>query len=269
MLTSWSEVESALQDEIIKGKIVDYREVLPSHKTRSFRVRKNPGDILGCCTHHNASKTQDPAKTAAYHVGPNHVCSKGCPGILYTFAISQEIEQDKVILCRNLFDITWSQGKKGDEDHEEWSGDENRHLVSILMMGDFDETNRKGKSGNPTVGQMDRWYYLVSWLKQTFDFDNGGLFGHFDFGKYHCPGKMIRGQIEDSRAIVPGLDTDKEWQEALLRWNSSCLPKWGADGIWGNESKRALVDFERAHKHKVDGIQDPFTELLLIKKYGP
>ena len=63
------------------------------------------------------------------------------------------------------------------------------------------------------------------------------------------------------------LVTDLDWQQALLRWRPDCLPRYGADGQWGNESRAALAAFERAHTHRVDGLRDPFIEILLLRKY--
>lgn len=262
----WTEVETAIEDAVDRGKLLDWRGVLPTHKTRTFRQRETPADILGVCTHHGASTNQDPRKTARYHVGPNHISDKGCPGIVYGAVISDEVAPEQVILCHNLFDITWSQGKGGDK--PEYSGDENRHLLSVLVMGDFDEDDRPGKSGDPSTSQIGRWRWFTSWLEGLFGFGGMGHFGHYHFGKFHCPGRAMREQIRCRRAGCIGLTDDRAWQEALLRWDPTCMPKYGADGDWGGESKRALVAFERAHKHKVDGVQDPFTELLLQQNYS-
>jgi hypothetical protein len=266
---TWDDVDRAVEKALREGWLADYRKRLPTNPTKRFRSRKSPADVLGCCTHQSASRNQDPRNTAAYHSGPNHVSATGCPGLLYTLAISQDIEPGKVLLCNDLRSETWSQGKAPTAEHPEWSGDENRHLVSILMMGDFDEpaTGHRGKSGDPTSLQIKRWKKATNWLRALFGFDGLGYFGHYHFGKGACPGRVGRQLVECRRLGYEGLQGDREWQEALLRWDPECLPEYGADGDWGNESKRALVAFERAHKHRADGIQDPFTELLLLRKY--
>jgi len=263
----WGDVDVAIGQAIVDGWLADYRGTLPQHATKSFRKRTAPSDILGVCTHHSASKNQDPARTAAYHVGANHVSATGCPGLLYSFAISAAVEPTKVILANSLDSATWSQGKADDGRHPEYSGDENRHLVSVLVMGDFSEAFRRGASADPSPSQLSRWRKVTSWLEELFGFDAAGYFGHFDFGKAACPGQTLRHLISSRRRAARTLVTDRDWQEALLRWRPHCLPKWGADGHWGNESRRALVEFEREHTHKVDGIRDPFVELLLLKKY--
>lgn len=263
-MTTWDDVDLAVGEAIADGHIADYRGALAEHHTKRFRQRLEPSDILGVCTHHSANTNQDPRQTAEYHVGPNHMSASGCPGFCYTAAISDHVEEGKIILCRDFRDITWSQATDG---RGNWSGDENRHLIATLVMGDFDENGRHGKSGDPSDSQILRWQWWTSWLEDLFGFDGLGYFCHAQFGKVHCPGRLLRLQTQCRRTGLVGLRDDKDWQQHLLRWDPACLPRFGADGHWGYESKRALVAFELAHKHRADGIQDPFTELLLLRKF--
>ena len=265
--TTWDDVHRACQEAFDDGWLIDYRKELPKHETRRFRRRKAPADVLGSCSHHSASRNQDPKRTARYHIMPgSHVSEEGCPGLLYTFVISQTVEPGKVLLANDLESITWSQGKST-KGKPEWSGDENRHLVSVLTMGDFNEERRKGKSGEPTQSQLERWDRVQDWLAELFGFGPGAYFGHFDFGKAYCPGKTIRERIAARNKDAPSIASDLAWQQNLLKWNPECLPEYGADGDWGGESRRALIAFERENTHRADGIQDPFTELLLLNKY--
>jgi hypothetical protein len=268
MEKTWVDIDDAIYLATNSGHIADYRGRLANHSTKHFRIRTNPSDVLGVCSHHSAGVSQDPQAVARYHVGPNHISQTGCPGLCYNFVISQDVEPTSVILARDLREICWSQAvdTKGNQD---WSGDENRHLLSILVMGDFNETNRLGRSGDPAMQQLQRWEWLTQWLSELFGFDGLGYFGHYHFGKIYCPGRVLRRRIESHRAQCQGFSSDQEWQEALLRWNPQCLPRFGADGVWGYESRRALAVFERENSHKTDGIQDPFTELLLMRNYPP
>lgn len=266
---TWDAVETVIQQAILDGYLADYRKKLKRHPTKTFRRRTRPADILGVCSHHGASANQDPQQMAQYHAGPNHISPTGCPGINYTAVISDTIEPEKVILCHDPISITWSQGVGDDSDHPQWSGDENRHLISVCVLGDFSEFNRRGKSGDPTTSQILRWTWFTTWCEEIFGFNGLGYFGHYHFGKAHCPGQAIRRQIECQRAGHIGLIDDRQWQLSLLKWDKGILPKHGPDGDWGYESKRALLAFEAAHKHRIDGIQDPFTELLLLRKYPP
>jgi hypothetical protein len=65
------------------------------------------------------------------------------------------------------------------------------------------------------------------------------------------------------------METDKEWQQALLKWNPNCLPKYGADGKWGNESKSALCLFQRSNRLDCTGYQDNFSHLKLYHVLYP
>ena len=50
----------------------------------------------------------------------------------------------------------------------------------------------------------------------------------------------------------------KTLQRALLKAGEK-LPKFGADGHFGNETESAVKSFQKAHKLKVDGIPGPNT----------
>jgi peptidoglycan hydrolase-like protein with peptidoglycan-binding domain len=43
-------------------------------------------------------------------------------------------------------------------------------------------------------------------------------------------------------------------QTELLKWNSKCLPKYGADGDFGKETDTAVRAYQKAHRLEVDGI---------------
>ena len=266
----WAKANEALERAIKDGWIIDLRDVMPRHKTKKFRRRRSQKDIFGKCDHHSASTNQIPEKTGEYHVGSNHVSEDGCPAILYTAGTSQLIYPGRVLLFNDLEDIPWSQGKGDDGQHEDWSGDENRHLLSFLVFGDFDEGGRRGRSRCPSVPQLDAREMFNMWSQEVFGFGDDGMFSHSDFGKAYCPGHVIRSDNEALRRDCPAkkLVTGLDWQEHLLRWRPGCLPKYGPDGDWGNESRAALSAFEREHFHKVDGRRDPFIQFVLLKKYA-
>jgi peptidoglycan hydrolase-like protein with peptidoglycan-binding domain len=52
-------------------------------------------------------------------------------------------------------------------------------------------------------------------------------------------------------------------QEALLKWNPTCLPKWGADGDFGGETEKALRAFQEAAGLPVTGVYDETTRKAL------
>lgn len=52
-------------------------------------------------------------------------------------------------------------------------------------------------------------------------------------------------------------------QEALLRWDAMCLPKYGADGDFGAETEKAVQAFQQAAGLPVTGIYDEATRAKL------
>ena len=52
-------------------------------------------------------------------------------------------------------------------------------------------------------------------------------------------------------------------QEALLKWDPTCLPKWGADGDFGSETEKALRAFQESAGLPVTGVYDEATRKTL------
>jgi peptidoglycan hydrolase-like protein with peptidoglycan-binding domain len=52
-------------------------------------------------------------------------------------------------------------------------------------------------------------------------------------------------------------------QEALLKWDSTCLPKYGADGDFGGETEAALKAFQASESLPVTGVYDETTRKVL------
>lgn len=57
----------------------------------------------------------------------------------------------------------------------------------------------------------------------------------------------------------------KELQKLLLKWKSSILKKYGADGDFGNETVEAVKAFQKAHNLTIDGIVGKQTYAALEK----
>jgi len=258
------DIEQEIQKAIEDGLLLDKRSIMPSGKDSIGRVKRWPNrpldKILGCCIHQNAGGN-DPVETAKYHTSKqNHITpGRPLPSICYHIAIPDG--ESSPWLVANPAWRTYSQGFKG-------PGDENTHLISILVMGDFYARGHQGSEKGPSSSQILCLNKALEWVKKTFGFGNEGIFGHYHFGKAQCPGYFLEEYIETLRKDAPDLKTIGQWQRALLRWNPKCLPKYGDDGQWGEESKRALVRFQTDMKIQVTGVRDPFTELMLIRRYS-
>ncbi|MDO4866148.1 MAG: peptidoglycan-binding protein [Clostridia bacterium] len=54
-----------------------------------------------------------------------------------------------------------------------------------------------------------------------------------------------------------------QMQRALLIWNANCLPKWGADGDFGEETEDALKAYQKLAGLPVTGVYDDATREAL------
>jgi hypothetical protein len=225
-----------------------------------WKTRTSTHDIIGQCIHHSAGvNVTNPFSVAIYHTGPNHISENGLPGICYTICIP---DTDELPWLTSDFEyITSAQGAP-DDVHP---GDENRHLIPILVMGSFTGPGCRGRLLKPTARQLKHLARVTAWLSDTFDYGTEGIFGHYHFGKPACPGGYLTVWIENMRANGRQLALTEDWQYALTHIIPNCLPKYGIDGQWGNESRRALIAFQRQCGLRVTGVQDAFTELMLMR----
>ena len=58
-------------------------------------------------------------------------------------------------------------------------------------------------------------------------------------------------------------DDVRAMQRALLAWNPDCLPKWGADGDFGEETEEALKAFQKSAGLPETGVYDDATRKAL------
>ena len=382
------------------GIFMDRRDLMPQG---SGRWPTHPiTDVLGCCIHQSGSSNMtDPIKTAKYHTSTsNHITpGRAMPSICYDFVIADA--DGPAWLVANPLDRKYEQGSS------KHPGDENRHLLSILVMGSFSAPGYAGYRPGPTLRQLRCLEVLVHWCKDVFAFDDNALMAHSDFGKstcltgdtkvpllngteatleslhrtgkphwfyscdekgqivaggpsfvqktgikretvrisldngkditctpdhlflttesgylpagdltpgmslmpfrrrvnsrgyeevftkkkgpitdvydvvncqpqhnfglsagvfvHNCPGSALVEWIETRRVDAQQLETAEDWQAALLQWDPDCLPKYGVDGDWGDESKFALSKFQRWAGIKPTAFQDVFTELMLLR----
>lgn len=259
-------VEKAIVEAVADGWMVDIRESIQTANERYDTNRYNwpirlLSEVLGQCTHHNASSNvSEPSKTAGYHTSKkNHITpGRPLPSIVYPICIP---ENGKVLITGDILSRTYAQAYGGGP------GDENLHLVAVLVMGGFKAPGYRGYSEAPTNAQMVAHTKACQWLGELADFGPEGNFYHAHFGKPQCPGYTLMKKIDGWREQSADLVSATDWQQALLRWDPNCLPKYGADGDWGRESRYALVRFQRQKGMKATKMQDPFTELVLLRDY--
>lgn len=60
----------------------------------------------------------------------------------------------------------------------------------------------------------------------------------------------------------------KTMQDLLLRWDTRCLPKYGADGDFGGETEAAVKAFQTAADLPVSGVYDAVTDTALLLRSG-
>ena len=214
------------------SKTVDLVLFLVKHAWKRWRLRKAI-QIKAIVVHCTGSDNQDPHKTNAYHVGPNHISKTGCPRICYADFI------DKIgtrYLCNSPLDITWQAGV--------W----NAVSVGIVMAN-------TGKD-RPPVAQIQALLSVILEYCLRFKIPpikprwtrGPGLLGHSEAGWLAkkslklCPGRFIN---LDAMRLVICLR-----MQTLLRDHG--LYMGGLDGKWGKKSKAALAAFVYAEVEPLD-----------------
>jgi hypothetical protein len=202
---------------------------------------------------------------------------RGWPGIAYTFvvpAIPAMVDGKlEVYRCHD------------DEVVSYHTGGYNRSGVGVVMAGTYRSRHlRSTKARDPDPTAMIAMEELVlDYLLPRYGLKpESALRGHFDAGKAACPGDFLeqwvrhrRGEdVEDPVAVADidpvtlaeeltvdrrPLGEDSERQQALIDLGFD-LGKWGADGVWGEASKGALLGFQHTVGIVVDGRWGPQTE---------
>jgi len=262
-------------------------DALPHGGTKTWR-RRDVDRLLGFAIHHTAGG-DDPRKTAAYHLGANHTSSDGMPGLAYTFFIRKD---GAIWWAWDLDMATWSQGGgtvpdadgDGDVDRADGLGRANAHYLAIVLGGSFrSRWNRNG--GTPTFRQLLAMQVLIGHLTGRCSADDiprelfgalshlstGDVWPHSAFGKAACPGEGVEtliGLMQKTYCANGSVWSDGEWQRALVKLGYD-LGGWGfnedgVDGQWGEDSKEALVKFQRDRGLPLTAHRDRATEAALF-----
>lgn len=197
-------------------------------------------------------------QVAEYHTGTeSHLHAGGVESIAYTFAIRRN---GQIVLCNDFDRAVWSQGFKGRP------GDENAEFMSVMFEGLFRGPGvTDPTAGEPNDEQMLSALALWRICRRAWEWNEEDLYGHYHFGKPACPGDTIGTLIESVRANVeeplPDLSTVEGRQQALrdLGYYTGAV-----DGLWGPQSRGALIRFQDDRDLVPDGIWGPRTEEAIV-----
>lgn len=106
--------------------------------------------------------------------------------------------------------------------------------------------------------------------------------GHRDVRPTSCPGAnlyaeigeinrlAIEDEMEDPMSVRPGDvgEAVKKFQQGLIGWNSNALPRFGADGDFGDETEEWVKNFQDSQDLTLTGVIDGVTGALLLE-YRP
>jgi len=200
---------------------------LPVHQKRRWKARRKP--IERIYLHCTGGTNQDPAGTARYHVRPNHISSKGCPGICYHDFIDSE---GTVYHCTEYDRVTWHT-----------KGHNNTSLgVVLAYLGDDDP---------PPDAQLSAAIEHCAALMISCGLCPSDVLGHREAGS----GSLLdrRGPVRLAKTC-PGLKIHMpSFRAAVCKSAQEFLRKAGLykaglyrgkiDGVWGQKSKSAQVLF--------------------------
>lgn len=204
--------------------IVDFVQRLP--RDRPWPDQRALTDIVGIVLHHTAGD-RDPDVEAQDHIDKN-----GWPGLGYHYWVEKD---GTTLLCNHLTDVTYSQGG-GTPPLPYVQG--NTNFLSIVLRGRLHEEG-------PTEAQQLAALWLVARLRFHLDIHPDMVFGHQEFKATICPGEggmmLVRRLAGQGLAVRPYVPRNvKQVQRALLRLGYP-LPRWGDDGVWGAETRQALL----------------------------
>lgn len=231
--------------EYLSQNIEDLRGKLKKHATKEFQKeeRASPRFIT---MHHSGTSAGDAASFASYHV--NH---HGWPGIGYHFVIKND---GGIQWCHDLTVRSYHTGGR------------NTQNTGICLVG----ANSFGDR------QIEASKQLVYALCRHFRLTEASILGHREHPgqRTACPAfnmnqfrQSIQSRLARSNIQAEGRellrtgsrgDDVKLLQRRLLEEGFS-LPKFGVDGIFGPETERAVIAFQRENGLVQDGIAGPIT----------
>ena len=168
--------------------ILDYTNVLPWHKTRTWSKRplKKINKIVVHQSLTNGAGILEGINN--YHITPgqnNHISPNGAPHICYHYAIGKD---GSVYQCNQLSSLVWH------------TRGQNTSGIGIVVLGNFDGPSYTGKE-KPTELQIKNTNRLIDFLlkKDNINIEPTEIYGHKDFGKENCPGTILYNETVEPR----------------------------------------------------------------------
>lgn len=141
---------------------------LPKHRDRKYQIRAL-NQIARVVIHHTAGPvSQTSEDIARYHVGPNHICDEGCPGIAYHYMIDRNAA---VYQVNHLETVSYHVSGY------------NTDSVGICLIGNYDQVE-------PTGAQINAVIRTIRSLNRKLG-RNLEIAGHRDFANKSCPGDHV------------------------------------------------------------------------------
>jgi len=214
-------------------------ERLPWHKTKRWAERAL-AKITSITFHTTATRNQDPFKTNAYHVGPNHISKTGCPRICYHEFHDKEGTR---YLCNEHKHRTWHVGL--------W----NRWCIGVVAAF-------KGQSEPPTVVQMRSVLAAMVQLCLEHNVIPQKVKGHREY--------LIRGKQKLKSCPGPYVNMDAVRLVVCLRLQGilrdAGLYRGGLDGKFWKKSKAALKGYSYVEELVVEISEEEADRCIRRRK---
>ncbi len=216
-------------------KVVDRRRTLPKHRTKKYQRGRAPDKIT---IHHSATAAGSAESFAGYHVH-----SLGWPGIGYHFVIGRNGTIEK---CWDENVISFH------------TAGLNSRNVGICLTG----------RGSFSSSQLKSLVQLIDYLKKKYTIPVSRIKGHREWNgqRTECPGMDTEWVREKLRLLeTPSLlKTGMKGPDVLklqkkLESAGMLLKRYGADGVYGKETKQTVMNYQRKRGLTVDGITGPET----------
>lgn len=253
------------EELLVPGFMLDLRSSLPRNYAKAW-PRREPEDLKGVVFHQSLEDYGTAWGNAKYHAGPNHISKEGLPGLSYTIFVDRKT--GKAVLANDVECATYSHGNRFTP------GNENQRFIGVCFGGNFSGPGYTScRHMGPTQEQKRVMELLWPHLAKVFGFLGNQLYGHYHFGKPACPGHEIAAYIETIRgeyyenSDLTGVDlSDNRGRQTLLMKLGFY---WGkVDGLWGPQSKYALIQCQRMLGLEVDGVWGVRTEEAILAELG-